>query len=160
MVLHAARWVVVLNAVLQATLNIKKPYMITRKGVDTQHLPAIKTYIPYTLLILLSLGTALWYIVTSRIGGTRGYLFFAIQEASFFVLLMLTPYLLALKQKDSVGCIGVVVDAKKNAVDFYDKLGFKIIDHHIDGEIRGNPPPQPMFLPIKSIAIPTEQKTS
>ncbi len=61
--------------------------------------------------------------------------------------------LLALHQKKTMGCVGVVVDAKMEAIAFYQKLGFEVIEQLEEGEIRGNPPPQPMFLPIKSIAI-------
>jgi len=62
---------------------------------------------------------------------------------------------LALQQKDTVGCVGTVVDAKQEAVEFYKKLGFSMIDDLVEREIRGNPPPKPMFLPIK--AIPVQQ---
>ena len=60
---------------------------------------------------------------------------------------------LALHQRDTVGCVGVVVDAKTEAVEFYQKFGFRLIDGIIEGEIRGNPPPKPLFLPINSITI-------
>ena len=58
---------------------------------------------------------------------------------------------LALAQKDTVGCVGVVVDAKPEAVGFYSKFGFLKIDQIVEGEICGNPPPKTLFLPIKSI---------
>jgi len=61
--------------------------------------------------------------------------------------------LLALHQKKTVGCVGVVVDAKMESIAFYQKLGFEVIEQLEEGEIRSHPPPQPMFLPIKSIAI-------
>lgn len=57
----------------------------------------------------------------------------------------------AIKQRDTAGCVGVVVDAKTQAIEYYRSLGFQLIDEPIEGEIRGNPPPQPMFIPIKSI---------
>ena len=62
---------------------------------------------------------------------------------------------LALEQKDTVGCVGVVVDAKPEAVEFYKKFGFSIVDDLVEGEIRGNPPPRPLFLPINSISVPS-----
>lgn len=61
---------------------------------------------------------------------------------------------LALAQKDTVGCVGVVVDAKSDVIEFYTKFGFLKIGHPIEGEICGNPPPKPLFLPIKSITTP------
>ena len=60
---------------------------------------------------------------------------------------------IAIQQKKSVGCVGVVVDAKAESIGFYQKLGFQRIEKLIEGEIRGNPPPQSMFLPVKSISI-------
>jgi len=58
---------------------------------------------------------------------------------------------LALQQRDTVGCVGVVIDAKTEAIEFYQKFGFRLIDELMEGEVRGNPPPNPLFLPIKSI---------
>lgn len=58
---------------------------------------------------------------------------------------------LALQQRDTVGCVGVVIDAKTEAIEFYQKFGFRLIDELMEGEVRGNPPPKPLFLPIKSI---------
>ena len=60
---------------------------------------------------------------------------------------------LALQQKDTVGCVGMVVDAKPEVVEFYKKFGFSMIDDPLEGEIRGNPRPRPLFLPIKAIVI-------
>ena len=62
-------------------------------------------------------------------------------------------FLAAIRLRDTVGCVGVVVDAKMPAVEYYKKLGFHLIDDPLEGEIRGNPLPQPMFIPIKSIVI-------
>jgi GNAT superfamily N-acetyltransferase len=69
----------------------------------------------------------------------------------------LLRYLLrfALEQKDTVGCVGVVVDAKPEAVEFYRKFGFTVIDDPVEGRMRGNPPPKPFFLPINSISVPS-----
>ena len=60
-------------------------------------------------------------------------------------------FLSAIQQRDIAGCVGVVVDAKIQAIEYYKRLGFQLIDEPIEGIIRGNPPPQPMFIPIKSI---------
>ncbi len=59
--------------------------------------------------------------------------------------------LLALQQRDVVGCAGVVVDAKPDAVEFYENLGYKIIKDVQDGEMRTKPSPVLMFVSIKSI---------
>ncbi len=67
---------------------------------------------------------------------------------------------LALEQKNIVGCIGVVVDAKPEAVEFYKKFGFSLIDDLVEGEILGNPAPRPLFLPIDSISVPYHENTA
>lgn len=58
---------------------------------------------------------------------------------------------LALEMRDRVGCIGVVVDAKPEAVDFYADLGFRPM-HLISGSLGDRPDPIVMFLPIREIA--------
>ena len=63
--------------------------------------------------------------------------------------LLKAMFQLALEQKERFGCVGVVVDAKKEAVAFYKKLGFTELQimnqkHYHDLIC--------MFLPIGSIA--------
>ncbi|MEO1245535.1 MAG: GNAT family N-acetyltransferase [Pseudomonadota bacterium] len=58
---------------------------------------------------------------------------------------------LALEMRDRVGCIGVVVDAKPDAVTFYSSLGFKPIGL-VSGALGDRPEPIAMFLPIGPIA--------
>ena len=58
---------------------------------------------------------------------------------------------LALEMRDRIGCTGVVVDAKLDAVDFYSRLGFKAIEL-IGGALGDRPEPVAMFLPIREIA--------
>jgi len=65
---------------------------------------------------------------------------------------------LALKMRDRVGCIGVVVDAKSDAVDFYSTLGFKPIGL-ISGSLGDRPEPVAMFLPIGQIAAAVKEAT-
>lgn len=65
--------------------------------------------------------------------------------------LLLYAFLLALQQKELTGCVGVVVDAKRLAVPFYQKFGFQILNDVLEGEIRVHPSPLLMFLPIRSI---------
>lgn len=57
---------------------------------------------------------------------------------------------IALDQRDRLGCVGVVVDAKKDAVSFYDSLGFVPIEGVREGSLPGSP--LPMFLPIDTVA--------
>jgi predicted N-acetyltransferase YhbS len=60
-------------------------------------------------------------------------------------------FLLALKLKTTAGCVGIVIDAKPEAVEYYRQFGFQIIEEIVEGAMRGFPPPKLMFLPIKSI---------
>jgi len=57
---------------------------------------------------------------------------------------------LALEQRDRIGCVGVVTDAKPEAVSFYERLGFVPIDGVREGALQGEP--LPMFLAIDTIA--------
>jgi GNAT superfamily N-acetyltransferase len=63
---------------------------------------------------------------------------------------------LALDMRDRVGCIGVVVDAKPDAVTFYSSLGFKPIDL-ISGALGDRPEPAAMFSPIGQIAAAAKE---
>ena len=66
-------------------------------------------------------------------------------------LLLKGMFELALELRDRVGCTGVVVDAKSEAVDFYGRLGFAPLA--VSGGMLGDrPEPMPMFLPIRVIA--------
>ncbi len=53
--------------------------------------------------------------------------------------------MLALKQKERVGCFGVVVDAEEEAVEYYKKFGFITLEAVAKTET------VPMFLAVKTI---------
>lgn len=57
---------------------------------------------------------------------------------------------LAVEQRDRIGCVGVVTDAKSEAVGFYETLGFVPVEGVREGLLHGEP--VPMFLPIDTIA--------
>ncbi len=57
---------------------------------------------------------------------------------------------LAVDQRDLLGCIGVVTDAKPDAIGFYEALGFEPLIGVREGVLHGEP--TPMFLPIDTIA--------
>lgn len=57
---------------------------------------------------------------------------------------------LALDQRDRLGCVGVVTDAKPEAVLFYEKLGFVRLEGVREGLLVSEP--LPMFLGIETIA--------
>jgi len=64
--------------------------------------------------------------------------------------LIVTAFKLAIEQKKRFGCIGVVVDAKVEAVEFYKKLGF--IELEVKrGLSKVHPLPVPMFMVIQTI---------
>lgn len=55
---------------------------------------------------------------------------------------------LAVEQREKLGCVGVVVDAKSDAMPFYEKLGFVPFDAR-EGALSSEP--QPLFLSLQSI---------
>ncbi|MBI4704590.1 MAG: GNAT family N-acetyltransferase [Deltaproteobacteria bacterium] len=57
---------------------------------------------------------------------------------------------LAIEQRDKLGCVGVVTDAKSGAVRFYEALGFMPLEGAREGLLAGEP--LPMFLGIQTIA--------
>jgi len=57
---------------------------------------------------------------------------------------------LAIEQRDDVGCIGVVTDAKPNAIAFYERHGFRPLEGVREGRLHGDP--TPMFLSMGTIA--------
>jgi predicted N-acetyltransferase YhbS len=61
----------------------------------------------------------------------------------------LLRHVLVLAQHMSVrvGCAGVVVDAKPDAISFYAKLGFVALDA-VAGLLGDRPEPSPMYLPL------------
>jgi len=65
---------------------------------------------------------------------------------------------LALEMRDRVGCIGVVVDAKLDAVAFYSAFGFAAIEL-VSGALGDRPEPVAMFLPIGQIAAAVKEAT-
>ena len=64
--------------------------------------------------------------------------------------LILASFRLALEQKEKFGCVGVVVDAKVDAIEFYKNLGFVELEV-TRGLSRTYPLPVPMFMVIQTI---------
>jgi GNAT superfamily N-acetyltransferase len=65
-------------------------------------------------------------------------------------LLLGSVLALARQMAIDVGCVGVVVDAKEEAVPFYEKLGFERLS--VDaGQLGERPEPVPMFLELARI---------
>ena len=57
---------------------------------------------------------------------------------------------IALNMAEQVGCVGIVVDAKPEAIGFYERYGFLALDV-LEGQLEERPIPQVMFLPLGSI---------
>lgn len=57
---------------------------------------------------------------------------------------------LAVRMSGDFGCIGVVVDAKRDAIDFYSKYGFVTADA-VEGQSDARPEPAMMFLSLRKI---------
>lgn len=54
------------------------------------------------------------------------------------------------KMRDELGCVGIIVDAKAGAVDFYRRFGFVAVQEE-EGGPRVVPRPQMMFLPLGAV---------
>lgn len=67
-------------------------------------------------------------------------------------LLLRAVFLLARQLADDVGCVGVVVDAKPEAVAFYGKLGFVALEAGA-GELGDRPQPLAMFIELEAIPV-------
>ncbi len=65
---------------------------------------------------------------------------------------------LALAQRDLVGCVGVVTDAKVDSIAFYEGLGFVQLAGVREGTLHGDP--TPMFLGMPTIAAALDRATT
>lgn len=59
-------------------------------------------------------------------------------------------FTLAWKMATDTGCLGVVVDAKPEAIGFYEKLGFVVL-YPVAGQLGDRPEPRAMFLELGAI---------
>ena len=57
---------------------------------------------------------------------------------------------LAVRMAGDYGCVGVLVDAKPDAVSFYTKYGFAAVEA-VEGQSDARPAPKAMFLGIRAI---------
>ncbi len=55
--------------------------------------------------------------------------------------------IIARKTADAVGCVGVIVDAKQDAIPFYLRYGFEPMTT-LRGALGERPPPTSLFLPL------------
>ncbi len=62
---------------------------------------------------------------------------------------------LAEKLMEEVGCVGLMVDAKPGAEDFYTRFGFVTVEI-VEGRQAYRPSPTTMFLPLGSVPRPKQ----
>ncbi|NOY24977.1 MAG: GNAT family N-acetyltransferase [Oligoflexia bacterium] len=65
-------------------------------------------------------------------------------------VLLRAVFALAQEMARTVGCVGVLVDAKPDAVGFYERLGFREMATRI-GALGDRPEPLPMYLHLSAI---------
>jgi GNAT superfamily N-acetyltransferase len=71
-------------------------------------------------------------------------------------VLLRAVFTLAHRMAADMGCYGVVVDAKPDAVGFYEKLGFVALGVRA-GQLGDRPEPLPMFLELGAIPLPNDR---
>jgi predicted N-acetyltransferase YhbS len=64
--------------------------------------------------------------------------------------LLKTVFAIAHEMADRTGCVAVVVDAKPEAVEFYERFGFESFEV-LSGKLGDRPVPRSMILPLGSI---------
>jgi len=69
-------------------------------------------------------------------------------------VLLRTVFTLAHEMSRTVGCAGVVVDAKSGAVAFYERLGFRAMPPR-GGALGDRPEPLPMYLHLSAVPKPS-----
>ena len=96
--LEVARWPIVLWAVVNAALHVKRPYMITPKGTRTgAPAPGARLYGPSVLLAELSLGAIAVFHATGGHSPTQGYLVLVLFDLTMVVVLLVTALALELR---------------------------------------------------------------
>ena len=81
----------------------------------------------------------------ARLGVDKMY-----QDRGIGKMLLKKMLYLSLELEKLAGCLGVFVDAKDSAVDFYKKYGFEIVPVK-NGELPTKPTPKLMYLSLKNI---------
>lgn len=67
------------------------------------------------------------------------------------LLLLRAALRLTREMSKQLGCVGMIVDAKPEAVAFYRRYGFEPLEV-VEGTLGDRPEPVPMFLPLSGIA--------
>lgn len=89
-ILQTARWPVVLWALVNVVFRIKRPYMITPKGVAGSGPRAITVYGPYLGLVAIPLLAVWFFYVTSGDSAVAGVYWIALANAAMGLIVLLT----------------------------------------------------------------------
>lgn len=108
---------------------------VAAAAVDADDLPGGRRMPPYPLPVLRVARLAVAEVDRGR-GLGQALLRFAIE--------------LGERMRDELGCVGLLVDAKAGAVEFYRRYGFVEVAHE-EGGSPERPQPTLMFLPLGSV---------
>jgi cellulose synthase (UDP-forming) len=108
--LEIARWPIVLWAVANVVLGIRRPYMITRKGDVGQGLPpAWRLYGPFIVLAMIGVvAIGLWHVLLGH-GEAQGYLGLVLLNTAMALVLLFV--VLGLELRDIAGARGTLMAA-------------------------------------------------
>jgi len=73
--------------------------------------------------------------------------------------LMRTMLSVAIELRERLGCVGVVVDAKPGAENYYARYGFVELEV-VEGALEERPTPKPMFLPLSAVETALSSRRS
>jgi len=97
-VLEVARWPIVLLAVINVILGIRRPYMITRKGGKARAVPSgLRLYGLFFGIVAFGLGAVLIYCVGIRHGQAQGYLGLVLLNTAFVLMFLIAAICLELE---------------------------------------------------------------
>lgn len=90
-VLHIARWPIVLWALVNAVLHIRHPYMITPKG-ETAAVPvfSLRSQAVYLSMVVIGLGIVWRYLLSDTDDQVDGYVAFALLGAAYMLWVVVT----------------------------------------------------------------------
>lgn len=91
-ILHIARWPIVLLALINVIMGVKKPYMITAKGLmfGESRTLSLKSQIPYFGLLALSFLSLGLFLARKEVGSAQGYLLFVLEGIAMFTVVYFT----------------------------------------------------------------------
>ena len=118
MLLEIARWPIVLWAVVNAVLRVKRPYMITPKGArEGAPPPGARLYGPPLLLAELALGAVAMFHAAGGHSPTQGYLALVLFNLVMVVALLVTALALELRDlRRRTGRLGTLVRWRAGSV--------------------------------------------